>query len=265
VSGYILLHRKINDSFQKREKYCSKMAWIDLLLLANYKDGFFYVRDVKVKIKRGQVGWSEYQLAARWMWSRGRVRRFLTELQNEQRIVLQKTPVTTIITISKYDQYQSCGTTDDTADSTTGGTTGGTTDGTQRIKEELKKKQKEPPVVPRGDDGKIPFSDFIKAYPSRNGGKGYNPKTEAKWKKMTKGEQHAALDSLQLFRECHDWTKENGQYIPMVSTFINQERWRTPPTPDAPLLQGWRVCSSCGGRGCEVCNQKGKVKHGITA
>ena len=106
-NGYILVYRKINDSFHHREKYCSKMAWIDLLLLANWKDGCFYVRDVRVELKRGQVGWSEVQLADRWMWSRGRVRRFLAVLQDEHRIVQHKTHVTSIIEIINYDQYQS--------------------------------------------------------------------------------------------------------------------------------------------------------------
>ena len=282
MNGYILLHRKIRECRALRSaKPLSKFeAWVDLLMLANWKDEVIEIRGINVQVKRGQVGWSEVQLSKRWKWSRNKLRRWFDVLVKEKMIERlsdlvrhqngsemeqqngqQNLFVTSIITITNYDRYQKTvlqdGTANETADETA--------NGTQRIKEELKKKQKEPPVVPRGDNGKIPFSDFIKASPSRNGGKGYNPKTEAKWKKMTKDEQQAALASLSLFKECHDWTKENGQFIPMVSTFINQERWRTPPMLDAPLLQGWRVCPSCGGRGCESCNQKGKVRHGITA
>lgn len=88
------------------------MAWVDLLLLANHDVTFFRVRDVRVQVNRGQVGYSTLTLAARWKWSRGKVTRYLTELEKDEKIVQQKNRITTLISILNYEQYQGDGTTD---------------------------------------------------------------------------------------------------------------------------------------------------------
>jgi hypothetical protein len=113
--GYVAIWRKLSDSdFWLSEKFTRGQAWIDLLLLANHKDGFFYNRGIRVEIKRGQVGRSELSLAKRWKWSRGKVRRFLSELssEKERKIVQQKSNVSSTITILNYDVYQFGGTPD---------------------------------------------------------------------------------------------------------------------------------------------------------
>lgn len=33
------------------------------------------------------------------------------------------------------------------------------------------------------------------------------------------------MNSLEQFRGCKDWLKDNGQYIPYPSTWLNQRRW----------------------------------------
>jgi hypothetical protein len=116
--GYIKLFRKIQENDQwLSEPFTRSQAWIDLILLANYKPGVIRVRGNRVEVKRGQVGWSQVALANRWKWSRGKVRRFLKELEkNEQQIVQQKSSITSLITIIKYDEYQGNGTADGTTD-----------------------------------------------------------------------------------------------------------------------------------------------------
>ena len=79
---------------------------MDLVLLANHKEGIIRKRGIKVIVERGQLGHSERTLAKRWRWSRGKVRRFLDELETEQQIVPQKTNTTTLITIVNYEMYQ---------------------------------------------------------------------------------------------------------------------------------------------------------------
>jgi len=107
AEGWIKLYRKlmINDLWIK-EPFTRGQAWVDLLLLANHKDGFIRVRGIKIPVLRGQVGWSERKLGDRWKWSRGKVKRFILELQNEQQIEPQKNNETSIITIVNYDLYQ---------------------------------------------------------------------------------------------------------------------------------------------------------------
>jgi len=105
--GWIKLHRKLTDNFLWQcEKFTRGQAWIDLLLLANHKKSFFYLRDHKINIDRGQVGYSQLKLSERWKWSRSKVKKFLKDLEKEQQIKQQITQSTTIITIIKYNDYQ---------------------------------------------------------------------------------------------------------------------------------------------------------------
>jgi hypothetical protein len=112
--GYIKLFRKIQENDQwLSEPFTRSQAWIDLILLANYKPGVIRVRGNRVEVKRGQVGWSQVALANRWKWSRGKVRRFLKDLEkNERQIVQQKNNITSLIDIVNYDEYQGNGTAD---------------------------------------------------------------------------------------------------------------------------------------------------------
>ena len=64
------------------------------------------VRGNEVEVKRGQVGWSENKLAARWLWSRTKVRHFIKVLKQDIRIDIRKTTVTSLITIINYEDYQ---------------------------------------------------------------------------------------------------------------------------------------------------------------
>lgn len=115
MEGWIKVYRKLADSkMWLSEPFTRGQAWIDLIILANHKDGFFRVRGVRVDIKRGQVGHTAANLAVRWMWSKGKVLRFLNELENDSQIETQKTNVTTLISILNYNEYQTYGTQNET-------------------------------------------------------------------------------------------------------------------------------------------------------
>lgn len=106
-NGYVKLHRKLfSNELWLSEKFTKAQAWIDLFANANHKDGSFWVRGNEVKIKRGQIGWSELTMCQRWCWSKNKVRRYLKWLETKQQIEQQKTYITTIITIKNYDMYQ---------------------------------------------------------------------------------------------------------------------------------------------------------------
>lgn len=105
--GWISVHRSLLDhEIWTKEPFTRGQAWVDLLLLANHKEGWILVRGVKIDIKRGQVGWSEERLSSRWKWSRTKVRNFLNLLEKEQQIIQQKNNVSLLITITNYDKYQ---------------------------------------------------------------------------------------------------------------------------------------------------------------
>lgn len=105
--GYIKLFRSITaNPLWLDDKFTPGQAWVDLLLLANFKTGHIRVRGNRIEVMRGQVGWSMERLAKRWQWSRTRVSRFLNELETSGQIVQQKNFVTTVLTITNYERYQ---------------------------------------------------------------------------------------------------------------------------------------------------------------
>lgn len=107
MEGWIKLHRAIqSNDLWTSEPFSRGQAWVDLLLLANHKESFFYKRGNKVIINRGQVGRSEVELSDRWKWSRTKVRKFLKDLEKEQQVKIFKSRITQVLTIVNYDVYQ---------------------------------------------------------------------------------------------------------------------------------------------------------------
>ena len=111
-----LLHsdRWLNESFTRGQ------AWIDLFGLAQFKKGSFRVRGIEINVERGQLAYSQKTLSIRWKWSRGKVKRYLKELENNNDISInvrhQNIDITTLITILKYEQWQGGDTPDSTPD-----------------------------------------------------------------------------------------------------------------------------------------------------
>lgn len=126
------------------EPFTRGQAWVDLILLAAYEPGFIRIRGVKVEYQRGQYATAERFLCERWTWSRGKLRRFLDELETEQQIVQQKNNASTVLTIVNYNHYQGDGTANGTTDRTADGPQTGqqTVQQTDQIKE-VKKEKKE--------------------------------------------------------------------------------------------------------------------------
>jgi hypothetical protein len=158
--GWIRLHRQIMETPEwLAEPFTRGQAWVDLLLLANHKTGHIRKRGILIAVDRGQVGYSEESLTGRWQWSRGKVRRFLSELQRREQImrkpaqilqcgiisklsektVQKKTSVSNLIYIINYDKYQMNGTEDDTED------------GRKTVQEQRMKKMKRKPPVDFSD------------------------------------------------------------------------------------------------------------------
>lgn len=126
--GWIKLHRSMFDNdLWTAEPFTKGQAWIDLIGHANHRPASIWIRGIEVSVERGQLAWSELTMADRWKWSRGKVRRYLRMLQDRGMVVQQTNKVTTVLTICKYETYQ----TENTTGETTNRTTGRTTDGQQ--------------------------------------------------------------------------------------------------------------------------------------
>lgn len=171
--GWVKIHRRVFDNPYWQEKpFTRGQAWVDIIMLANHQEGHIRKRGVKVKIERGQLGHSQNTLAERWGWSRGKVIRFLSELEIAQQIVQQKNNVTSLITVVNYNEYQGDGTADSTASSTA--------DGPQTVQQTVQEQEvKNKKKVKKKSNGKFvkPSLEEVVKY-CQERGKGVIPK---KW------------------------------------------------------------------------------------
>jgi hypothetical protein len=214
-SGWIKLHRQVADNpIWLKDTFSDGQAWIDLLLLANHKEGFIHKRGIRLVVPRGCAGWSEKALSIRWKWSRGKVRRFIDFLvhQNMIKIEQQNIKLTTIIQIINYDLYQSIGTTNDT--------TKRTSDGHQTDTNKKNKNEKNTTYTPEFDlfwsvyPRKVAKGEAWKAWAKQNGNR---PKIEV------------IISTIEKWKQTDQWQKDGGQFIPHPATWINSERWHDDP------------------------------------
>lgn len=117
MNGWFAINRHLIDSARWfQEPFTRAQAWIDLIGLARHEDGYVRIRGIKIDLKRGQLAYSQVSLSKRWQWSRGKVIRYLNELEMDQDIEQQNNEVTTVITILKYNNWQPDSTTYETTD-----------------------------------------------------------------------------------------------------------------------------------------------------
>lgn len=106
--GFFTIGRDIEDSWLWQAKpFSPGQAYIDLHLMAQYKDTTLYIKGRPVEVKRGQVFRTLPFLADRWGWSVGKVRRFLKNIENTRFGHANGTANGIAITLENY------GTTDD--------------------------------------------------------------------------------------------------------------------------------------------------------
>lgn len=154
-NNWIKLNRSIWNCFLwnfEKPKYV--MCWIDMLLMANYRDKKVLFNGNIELIPRGSFVTSMVKLSKRWCMDRATVKRFLNHLVSDGMITYTCNKRKTTVTIVKYDVYQmfitddtstdatTDTTTDTTTESSTESSTDSTTDATQhkKIKRNIKKK-----------------------------------------------------------------------------------------------------------------------------
>lgn len=230
--GYVKVDRALSDSpIWLSEPFSRGQAWLDLILSASFKDSFFYVRGNKVSVARGQCAMSQLTMAERWKWSRGKVKRFLNDLENEAMIVQQTGQQTTLVTICNYDKYQGGG----TADGTTDRTADEAADGQQTVQQTDNrrgtfKKVKKDKKVKESKEYTPAFESFWFAYPSNRRGSKKNAFTE--WQKIEPSLFDKITSAVIARRDNDpDWLKDNRQFVPHAERYLKNERWNDEWTP----------------------------------
>ena len=117
MSGWIKLHRQLQEnSLWLSEPFSRGQAWVDLMMLANHKQGFVRVRGQRIDVGVGCVARAQKTLAERWKWSKGKVVRFLKELESDGQIEQQTSHDFNVIRLCNYEEYQTDGSRDRSRD-----------------------------------------------------------------------------------------------------------------------------------------------------
>lgn len=107
MEGWISLHRQVMENeFYFSEKFTKSQAWIDLLLLANHKPSTVFIRGIEIKMKSGDLCYSQLSLAKRWKWNFKTVKKFLGVLQKREMINYSGGKLTTVISILNWSKFQ---------------------------------------------------------------------------------------------------------------------------------------------------------------
>lgn len=62
-------------------------------------------------------------------------------------------------------------------------------------------------------------------YPNKVG----KPKAQSAWRRLKFTEKVAVIASLPAWKDCRQWVRDGGQFIPHPTTFLNQRRWGDDP------------------------------------
>lgn len=105
--GYIKLYRSsYKHHLFEDEPFSKRDAWHFLIAAAAFAPWTKSVREIPVKLNRGEVSISTRELAREWKWSREKVKRFLNRLEGESMLSPQRSKLGNRYTIVNYDKYQ---------------------------------------------------------------------------------------------------------------------------------------------------------------
>lgn len=108
MSGWIKLHRKINDNpiLKKGKTYSNFEAFIWLLLRVNYDNAKVIIGGEIYRLKQGQMITSKKKLMLVFNWGNSRLNTFLNLLEKDKMIEFKSNSKLTMITICNYMDYQ---------------------------------------------------------------------------------------------------------------------------------------------------------------
>ena len=221
ASGFIQLHRKIVE-WEWYQNPNTFRLFLHCLLMANYTDGRFEGQDVK----RGQFVTSLEKLSVQTRLTVRQVRVSLDHLIMTGELTSISYPKFRIITVVKYDVYQS----DDRQNDKqmTSERQANDKQMTSERQQYNNNNNNNKGIMEKGNNN-ISFDRFWTAYPRKEG----KPKAKAAFDKLKpdEGLLQRMLDSIERWKHTDQWQEDGGRYIPHPSTWLNQRRWEDEPMP----------------------------------
>jgi len=209
LKNYYILQRKIvTDPLYYLEPFTKWQAFQDMIRMVNWDTGQIKNGQEIIKLKRGEFCHTEKHLAKTWKWSRGKVRRFLKWLENDERITVHKTVHKTgqqtghpriVVYLCNYKKHQ--------LPIKDGGTSNGTPNGTPNGTVSNNKIQ-----ITSSNNNKVGLEDYKKIIENLNelSGKKLKYTTDIYQKKINAriSEGYTIEDFLQVNRiKCSEWNR----------------------------------------------------------
>ena len=105
--GWIKLHYRMREHWLWEDKPFSEgQAWLDLLLMTNWKDSEELYEGRVVTHNRCEIACSIVWLSQQWGWSRQKTRWFINKLVDDGMISVSSTTAGTIIRVLNYEKWQ---------------------------------------------------------------------------------------------------------------------------------------------------------------
>jgi hypothetical protein len=213
VNGYIKLYKKIREWkwYKSSETY---HLFSHLILSANFKDSEF----MSETIKRGQLLTGLFSLSNQTGISIRAIRTGLERLKQSGEITIKTTNRFSIITICKYEDYQGQDIENDKPTTSQRQTNDKQTTTSEEVKNDKNDK----------NDKKTYSSDFERfwdAYPRKTA----KFAAAASFSKLPPGTLNLILTALSWQCKQRQWIENNGSYIPIPTTYLNQRRWEDQP------------------------------------
>ena len=203
-NGWIKLHRQLQDHWIWKKPEQLK-AWIDILLMVTHTERTKFIKGQEVVLKQGEVDASFRYLAKRWGWSIGKVQRFLILLKKCSMIEVKTGTGQNLISVCNYGIYQ--------IEQNQNDTQVGTAPIQHRYENKNVKKE-------RTYIYSVEFDEIWKLYPVKKN----KHISFLKYKKALKDKSHDQLKNI-LEKHISSWVGKEKQYIPHLSTWLNQKRY----------------------------------------
>lgn len=223
-NGYIKLYRKTLENPVVTKDAISMAIWIYLLLNATHKEQEVMFKGQKITLKPGQLITGIISISKKMKVDKNKVQRTLKLFENDKQIEQQMSNKNRLITIVNWKLYQETDKENDKQVRNNWETsekqliTNNNDNNVINIKKRKinKKKKSEKQFEDM-------FNEFWKSYPRKR-----NKQKCKEWylkNKPTEELHGKILLGITFYSSTEDWKKDNGQFIPYPSTFLNQKRW----------------------------------------
>ena len=226
TGGFITLHRQILD-WEWYQNINTFRVFLHCLLMANYSDGRFEGKE----IKRGQFVTSLAHLSKQTKLTVKEVRTALDHLIGTGELASQTFNRFRIITVVKYDVFQTEGNQIGKQTASKGQAKGKQTASKGQQYNNNNNNNKE--TMEQGNNNiSCLFDQFWSVYPRKES----KLKAKTAFDKIRPDEEvlQRMLASIEKWKGTSQWQEDGGRYVPHPATWLNQRRWEDDVPSPAP-------------------------------